>query len=112
MDSQTRDNEHSAATDCSAEIDRGLFFWWKDHPGEAKDIAAKVVEFGVADTYVDELTFKTEPFCGVTVRVLVLWEMSESEPEFDVIIDRLRGVFGCRVDLWCCGTVKHLGDDV
>ena len=100
-------SEHSAGTDCSAEIDRGLFFWWY-----AKKIAARIMEFGISDTYIDELTFETEPFLGVTVRVLGLWEMAESEPELDVIIDRLRTVFGCRVDLWCCGTIKHLGDDV
>jgi hypothetical protein len=102
-------NECSRATDCYADISRGLFNWWKQHPEQAKEVAAKIVEFGVGDTYLDEVEFEND---GVIVRVLTLWDVKESEPDLDVIIERMRAVFGCKVDLWCVGTIRHFGDDV
>lgn len=104
MSAIKRDGETLDMPDCSTEIDRGLFTWWKKHPAEAREIAKRVVEFAVGDTYLDEVGFESN---GIFVRVLVLCDVSKSEPELELVVERLRVVFGAKVDLWCCGTVRH-----
>tara|TARA_R110002096_G_scaffold66682_1_gene162131 strand:- start:2110 stop:2445 length:336 start_codon:yes stop_codon:yes gene_type:complete len=100
------------AEDRIMEINRGLYVWWGKNQDEALSLATQVVEFCAQDCYVDDIMFEENAPYGVTIRILILEPMSTAEPKLEIAIPRLRDIFGCEVDLWCCSSEKHLGDSV
>ena len=94
-----------------SDITQRIFEWWNEHPSEASEVAALIVEHFAEDTYLDEPTFCAE---GVIVRILALrdGDMESQSPEFEMILRQLRSTFECKVDLWCCETAKHFGDEI
>lgn len=93
--------------DCSDEINRGLRVFWRERTAEAKVIADQVVSFAIGDTYVDDVEFDDEL---AIVRVLIFWKPKPAPPEIDIIIERLKCIFGMPVRLWACGTVANFGE--
>jgi broad specificity phosphatase PhoE len=102
------DNE-SNSQEYFADIRKRILNWWDEHRKEAQEVATLIVEHGATDTYLDELVFCPE---GIMVRVLALGHIESQSTEFEMILRQLRSTFECKVDLWCCETAKHLGDEV
>jgi len=98
----------SGASDGYSEVSRGLCAWWKRHEDLAKDIAEQVVSFAAGDCYVDEVGIQDSDGGASTVRVLVLTDWKYCEAALKQATERLEGIFGTPVDLWCCGTLRHL----
>jgi len=96
------------ASDGYSEINRGLRVWWKRHEDFAKEIAEQVMRFAAGDCYVDEVGIQDSDRGASTVRVLVLAEWDHCESDLKQAAERLEGIFGTPVDLWCCGTLRHL----
>jgi len=96
------------ASDCYSEINRGLSSWWKDKEDLAKEIAEEVISFATGDCYIDEVGIQDSDGGASTVRVLVLGGLHSRESDLKHATERLESIFGTPVDLWCCGTLRHL----
>lgn len=92
-----------------ADMRERIFKWWEKHPAKTREVAELLVEHGASDTYLDEVIFCSE---GIIVRVLALGCCEMQSSDFEMILSQLRSTFNCKVDLWCCETAKHFGDEI
>lgn len=103
--------QSDAIRELNDSIDEAMLSWWLMHPKRLNTVITRVVEFGVKDTYVDEVNIHSKQ--GLEIRLLTYIDPDEDVAIFEALVARLKVVLGSPVQLWLnTGDGPRIGDAI